>query len=167
VCLRLFAGWPAPETLTGALHRIYPCYQLLSLLILGFSMFRVRHLPILNQILALSVLMVLIPPINFDYTLISIYLPWAMLLYALSKPGCQFGARIAAVIMVLCAIIFTSQYYLVVGPWNELGGQVKTLALLGLLFISWACPLATKALEDSQAPVTQGAINVSVRATTS
>jgi hypothetical protein len=155
VCLRLLSGWPAPEKMTGILHTAYPYYQFLSLLILGFSLFRVRQMPILNQILALSVLMVLIPPMNFDYTLISIYLPWSMLLFALVKPGVHFDARIAALIMVLCAIIFTSQYYLVVGRWTDLGGQVKTVALLGLLFISWTYQLSTEAFENSQARTEQ------------
>jgi hypothetical protein len=42
----------------------------------------IRKVPLLNQIVALAVLCVLLPPLSFDYTLIQLYFPCALLIFA-------------------------------------------------------------------------------------
>lgn len=47
----------------------------------GFAVWllRIRRLPIINQVLCLTIATILLPPVSYDYTLLHLYAPWAML----------------------------------------------------------------------------------------
>ena len=47
----------------------------------GFAVWllRIRRLPLINQVLCLSVATILLPPVSYDYTLLHLYIPWALL----------------------------------------------------------------------------------------
>ena len=46
---------------------------------------RIRYLPLLNQIQALTIASILLPPTSHDYTLLHLYIPWSLLvLYTLA-----------------------------------------------------------------------------------
>jgi hypothetical protein len=142
--LRLARGWPAPGTLNGPLVHAYPYYIVLALAILLASLYRLRELPTLNQIFGISALIVLLPPYNADYTLVMIYIPWAMLLSALSVGPILLHSSAAKVLMACCAVIFTTQFYLLFGYDAEMtgiGGQIKAVATIIILAISVTCPL--------------------------
>jgi hypothetical protein len=94
--------------------------------------------------------MVLISPINNDYTLIAIYIPWGILLLTLSRPDCAIPFKPGCWLMILCALIFTPQSYLLVG-FSAFGAQVKTLALSAVLLISVMYPLPVSILDKSRA----------------
>jgi Glycosyltransferase family 87 len=142
--LRALAGWPRPEALAATIRRIYPYYQALAVAIFVAAIVRLRNLPTLNQVFGIFVLMLLISPVNYDYTLIAMYIPWAILLLTLSRPGCALPPHAASLLMICCAILFTSQYYLLFGYWASFGGQVKTLALLAILIVSAIYPLPSR-----------------------
>jgi hypothetical protein len=150
--IRILSGWPLQETLTATIRRVYPYYMVTAALIFCTSVYRLYRLPTLNQIFGISVLMILISPINNDYTLIAIYIPWAMLLLALSRPDCAIPFKPGCCLMLLCAVIFTPQSYLLVG-YSAFGAQVKTLALLAILLISVIYPLPMAMLDKSPSPV--------------
>jgi hypothetical protein len=121
-------------------------------LIFCTSVYRLYRLPTLNQIFGICVLTILISPINNDYTLIAIYIPWAILLYALSRPDCEIPFKPGCRLMLLCAVIFTPQSYLLIG-YSAFGAQVKTLALLAILVISVICPLPVPSLDKASKTV--------------
>jgi hypothetical protein len=142
--LRLGMGWPDSSALTEPLVRAYPYYALLAGAILAGSVYKLCKLPILNQIFGLTILTVLIPPYNYDYTLIALYIPWAILLVALSRKGCSFSGSAVCAIMLACAVVFTSQYYLLFGTEENpigFGGQIKCVALAAILLVSVCVPL--------------------------
>ena len=90
---------------------------------------RIRNLPLLNQVLALSVAAILFPPVSFDYTLLNLYAPWALLvLFTLQAPHARGLTPMFACLAVLLAP--TSELIL---HGVALGAQLKSLALLALL----------------------------------
>ena len=116
-------------------------------MILVSAAYKLWKLPILNQIFGLTVLTVLVPPYNYDYTLIAIYIPWAILLVALSKKGPSLSGSAVCLIMLACAVVFTSQYYLLFGTEDDpigFGGQIKCVALVAILLVSVCVPLPMK-----------------------
>jgi hypothetical protein len=126
-----------------------PYYLLSAAPIIAVSLYRFRILPVLNRIFGLSVLIVLVSPKNHKYTLIAMYIPWAILLLALSRPRCRIPPAVASWLMICCAIIFTSQFYLLFGLSTSLGAQVKTLALCAILIVSAVCPLPATEFDES------------------
>jgi hypothetical protein len=145
--IRVAEGWPLQEATLPAIRRAYPYYQFFAIAIFAASVIRLRKLPVLNQMFGLFTLMIWISPINFDYTLIDIYVPWAMLLLALSRPGCRLPSWPTYSLMVACAVLFTSQYYLLVGYSLCLTPAVKTFGLLAILIVSVTYPLPTNMKE--------------------
>jgi hypothetical protein len=83
----------------------------------------------------------LIPPVNNDYTLVALYIPWAMLLTVLSRNGSTVPLWPATVLMVCCAVIFTSQAFLKIGFFFNLNSVMKISALSVILIVSVSYPL--------------------------
>lgn len=110
---------------------------------------RVRHMALANQIVILSVCMVLLPPTSFDYTLVQLYGAWAVL-SCVAVRAAAHGKRVRglAAAMILLAIVFTPQN--LVGPGRSYGGPAKSLALLALLILA-TCHSFTEAPAANQA----------------
>lgn len=90
----------------------------------------IRKLPVINQVICLTIATVLLPPVSYDYTLLHLYLPWALLLLlAVESRGRNVPGLTAA--MVCCAIVFAPVTELIVHG-RSFGGQVKACALVGL-----------------------------------
>ncbi len=101
-----------------------------------FYLTSIRRLPVLNQILALSSLSILLPYVSFDYTLLHLFAPFALLVVVLATDGAD-GRLVLTKRQLLClllpfAVIFTPQSYLVYHVVGY-GAQVKTLALLAVI----------------------------------
>ena len=92
----------------------------------------IRKLPVINQIICLTVATIALPPVSYDYTLLHLYLPWALLLLAAVESRDVPGLTAA---MVCCAIVFAPVTELIVQE-QSYGGQVKALALVGLGLIA-------------------------------
>lgn len=115
-------------TLRGLVRLYLPCSAAAGIALWWFG---IRKLPLVNQILALSVVAVLLPVISHDYTLIHLYAPFAMLvLIGVSQWRKGLSAAFACF-----AVLFTTQDYLVHHDVRY-GGQLKALTLIVLLIIS-------------------------------
>jgi hypothetical protein len=149
--VRAAAGWPLKGPSLNALVRgALPYYFVLCGLVCIVAFYRMRTLPALNQIFGLVVLTVLISPTNYDYTLIAMYIPWAILLLTLGRPGCAIPIPVATSLMICCSVLFTSQFYLLFGLSTAFSGPVKTLALCTILIVSTIYPLPASALDESR-----------------
>ena len=94
---------------------------------------RVRKLPALNQMLALAIFTVLLPPVSFDYTLLVLYAPWALLVLSTLAHGSRADSPGQA--FVALAVVFAPESECIVRG-VALGSQVKTLALVWLLVLA-------------------------------
>ena len=119
------------------LVRPYTWFVAVACLALYFG--RIWKLPLANQILILSVLSVSIPPVSYDYTLVSLYAPLAILcILALRLPDDE--QRILIPYFMLFAAILTPQSYIIFHG-ARYGAQVRVLCLLGLLVLALRKPL--------------------------
>jgi hypothetical protein len=109
---------------------------------------RIRHLPMLNQILAVTICAVTLPPLSMDYTLAHLLVPFGLLcVYAAHL---WRTARIAAGLracLLCCAFVFTTAAY-----WNlryPLSSACRAMALLLLLLVALRYPFSWLELDTS------------------
>ncbi len=102
----------------------------------------IRHLPVTNQVLALTVAAILLPPVSVEYTLMHLYLPWAMLVFiALQGRESQSAARGPLLLaFVLLGVLLSPLTELWLLGWG-LAGELKAVLLLLLFAISLKIPL--------------------------
>lgn len=97
---------------------------------------RLRRLPLANQLVALSVSLVLLPPTSFEYTLTEMYGAWGVLVW-LAVTGAANGREVPGLRAALgvMAVLFSP---LRLVTWNGVGygGQLQCGLLLGLLVIA-------------------------------
>jgi hypothetical protein len=100
---------------------------------------RIRRLPLLNQLVCLCVCSILLPPTSHDYTLLHLYLPWGLLvLYALD--AARAGRRVEGLqtAFVCFAILMSAESELIVHA--GFSGQLKAVTLVVLLVTSLRKP---------------------------
>ena len=121
-------------------HLLLGYMTCISLIMLLLFFVRIRKLPRANQLLILSVCSVTLPPTSFDYTLIQLYAPWAVLVLIAvraSAAGTQIpGLRVA---FALLALIFTPTNIVFVHG-AAYSAQLKSLLLLTLLILALVNP---------------------------
>lgn len=106
---------------------------------------RIRKLPVINQVLALSTASVLLPPISHDYTLMHLYAPWAMLvLLSLSTPWRGMG-----IAFTCFALLFTPQSFLIIHSVRY-AGEFKAIVLLLLLVVALCFPFGEGMAEPAE-----------------
>jgi hypothetical protein len=93
---------------------------------------RVRHLPFLNRVVFLTVAMVSLPPVSFNYTLVHLYLPMLLLLSAVSMPRTPATAKAALALLMFVMLPLAALW--VFGPLPT--GLMQSAALLALLLLS-------------------------------
>jgi hypothetical protein len=127
------------------LPRVYFAYAAVAAL--GFAALyglRIRKMPLLNQVFALSALSVTLPFVSYDYTLVHMFAPCALFLLFLVRDAATgiapITGRQALAFLIPCAVLFTPQSYLLIHGIG-FGGQVKTTALLGLTAAAVLIPL--------------------------
>ncbi len=110
---------------------------------------RLRRLPLLNQMVALACCVLVLPPLSGDYTLVHLYVPFALLLLTTIRQQQAGLGETFFLIRIFCyfAILFTPQSYLFRGTVGYggtagFGGQVKAIVLVALLAESLVRPLA-------------------------
>lgn len=111
-----------------------------ALLGLGLYFLYIRRLPLLNQVLALYLAAVILPPMSHHYTLMHLYLPWALLvLFAIdgARRGRHTPGLLAA--FICFGILFSPQSEFI---WKgaSASGQIKAVVLLALWYISIKFP---------------------------
>ncbi len=118
-----------PKVLTG-----YMAFVASTGLVLYFA--QIRKLPVLNQITCLYVIAILFPPTSHDYTLIHLYVPWALLvLYIIDSRRVGIPTPNMMPGFLCLAVAFASENELV---FHRMGfsAQVKCVALMAFLVIS-------------------------------
>jgi hypothetical protein len=106
-------------------------------------------LPLLNQFTALTLLCILLPYVSYEYTLMHVYLVFAVILIFLIQNGNASEFRLYRARLNLMMICFA----VIIGPLAILArehyqGQIKCLALLALLAIIVATPMPSSLFDD-------------------
>ncbi len=117
--------------------------KVLSLYLLAVGSFgillyflRIRRLPLLNQILSLSVVAVLLPPTSHDYTLMHLYVPFVLLvLYAVDKSKKSLSERVFTAYFICFGILFSFESE-AIHSGAAFSAQIKCLALIALLALA-------------------------------
>ena len=96
--------------------------------------FWIRRLPMLNQVLALTVCALVLPPLSADYTLIHLLFPFSLLcLYAIFCQRNRMDAPGLKTCFLCFAPIFSFQTYL---TWRyRYSCEFRTIALVVLLVV--------------------------------
>lgn len=117
---------------------------------LAIYFFRIRNLPYTNQVLCLSIACILLPPTSYDYTLLSLYTPWALLVLV-CVDAYRSGRRLPglSIAFVLFGSLMSSQGEFI-SHGDRLGGQIKavTLCLLLLWALRYRFPLSSELNES-------------------
>jgi hypothetical protein len=112
---------------------------------------RLRHLPLLNQFMGLTLCSLLLPYISYEYTLVYVYLMWAAFLYYLLtdvKVGAATLSRARMNLMMSSfAVVFAPLSFLVLKT-SGCSGQLKSLVLLILLALIIATPMPSSLFRD-------------------
>ncbi len=124
-------------TMIGMWYHVYTLGWLVAMVALVWYF---RRMPILNCVFAVFIVQVLAPGVSFDYTLLYMYIPWAMFVIFFlledvysGRVGIQLWKILA--ILIACAILFTPQQcYMVLNGRVGFAGQFKALTLLFLLW---------------------------------
>lgn len=134
------------KALTLHLHPDYfrwarPYSIIIGLTSVALYFLRMWRLPVSNQVLALSVLSVTMAPVSYDYTLLNLY-PAFLLVVVLVLQAARRGAGVPYIrtYMVLFAMIFTPQSYIVIGGVRY-GAELRAVCLLMMLVLSLRTPL--------------------------
>ncbi len=102
---------------------------------------RIGHLPLFNQILALTVVSVLLPPVSHDYTLLHLYTPFVMLTLGMLTTPLDGQERLLATALLACfLLLFSAENYLIYDGLR-FAGQVKAGVLMILFTIALRSPL--------------------------
>ena len=127
---------------TSALHDIVPAYMVIAAVSMTLLyLFRVLRLPVINQLTVLTIAMVYLPPISYDYTLQVLFLPWTMLaLVIIQRSSLSLPAlRGELLAMVLFALILAPELFLIHHTYNH-SGTLKSLCLGALLLLACLTP---------------------------
>ena len=131
-CVLLFR--PAMQQYPPQLFNAYVVIGALAGIALYF--FQIRHLPLINQVLCLCIASILLPPVSYDYTLMHLYIPWAMLvLFAQEQWRSGRTAAGLTAAFVLLAFLFAPESEFICQS-VRFGGQLKALALIALMAVS-------------------------------
>jgi hypothetical protein len=113
--------------------------------------FRIRYMPLINQVLCLTVASILLPPTSYDYTLMHLYIPFALLaLYAQDRaqsPNPIPGLTSAFACLAILVSPETEFIYHGIG----FAGQIKAIVLIALFGIGLRYPFADRATPPRQA----------------
>jgi hypothetical protein len=134
----LVPSHPGFRIVPPTFERAVRVYSVLAAL--GFAaiyLLRLRRMPLLNQFMAFTIFSVLLPYVSYEYTLVHIYLVFAVLLIFLLQDGNAlphvFSPAKLNVTMICFAILFAPLAYL---AHEMCQGQVKAIALVALLGVA-------------------------------
>ena len=130
----LFSASPA------VLNSVFTAYCVAAIA-LGLLLYflRIRKLPMLNQLLALTICAVLLPPYSVDYTLIHLFVPCGLLcIYAANRWRHGQQPSDLGLCFTCFAMIFTIGTYFTAG--YRFGSQVRMAALAVLLIATLRNP---------------------------
>ena len=131
------------KVLTIGLHvnidAIFAAYLPVAALIASaLYFFRMWRLPLLNQVLALVLCMVLLPPFSADYTLLHLCAPIALLMLGLTAGKYRsLNPRVAYAMMTCVGLLFALESYVIVGGVLYAAQLKSVVALVFLGLVLW------------------------------
>jgi hypothetical protein len=135
---RVWVPLPPPEKLAHALS-VY----LVSAAVVATALYFLRavRLPLINQVIFLSVAAITLPPVSFDYTLLHLYFGWLLLVFlAVRAWQTQRVTPRGVWPAFLCYMVLMSpQNEFIVGG-QRIEGQIKCVALLALAAVALRVP---------------------------
>lgn len=150
--IALFArllGQPASHTLLSITLRLYMGAAAIAGLALYFGL--IRKLPMLNQVLALTVCAVLLPPLSADYTLLELLLPFGLLcLYAAETCGSDVAPDLAPIFGCF-ALLFGWETFLTLH--YAFDRPLRAVILTALLVLVLRQPLPWQRLDRAETTV--------------
>jgi len=126
---------PGPEALARMLAVYLPLFALVGV-VLYFTL--IRRLPVINQVLCLFIASILLPPVSYDYTLIHLYAPWALLLLFTVETRDRFTPGLTAAFT--CFAILLAPETEIILHKHSFGGQIKAITLVALMVIALRKP---------------------------
>ncbi len=130
------ALFPAVRQSTLAPHALSVYLLVAASLGTVLYFWKIRNLAVYNQVLALSVASVVLPPTSHDYTLLHMYIPWALLVICAldsEKRRVRISGLMSA--FVCFAILFAPETEFIVYG-RSYGGQIKALTLIALFLLA-------------------------------
>ena len=142
-CIKLLAHYVKfPDAKLPSLLRVYlACAALVGVTVYFIW---IRKLPVLNQVFCLCVASIFLPPVSFDYTLLHLYVPWAMLVFLACRTWAAPPRGMA--IAFVCLAILTSIQTEFILRGSVRGGQIKAVVLVILFVVALRNPFKT--IED-------------------
>ena len=130
-----------PHTAQGPLYTPWFYGYMAVAAIAGLIIYqlRIRTLPRANQILALTVASILLPPVSGDYTLVHLYIPWAALVLVSVSLKNVNGLQ-GRTLSFICMAFLMAPESLVFVHGLRVAGQLKAIVLLLLFIIALVCP---------------------------
>jgi Glycosyltransferase family 87 len=120
---------------------IRPYTWLLAVVCLVLYFGRIWRLPLVNQILSLSILSICVAPVSYDYTLLTLYAPLTILcISALNVPD-KHQLTLVPFFLLFAAILTPLNFVIIHGA--VFGAQLRVLLLVALLAIALSRPLVT------------------------
>ena len=112
---------------------------------------RIRSMPVLNQVIALTTCSVLMPPVSYDYTLVHLLVPCGLLcVYAATTGRLASPTKGVTPALICFSVIFTWGTFLNID--GRVAGQVRAVAMLALIGVVLRYPFAGL---SEQAPKTE------------
>jgi hypothetical protein len=119
---------------------------------------RIRTLPRVNQILALTVASIMLPPVSGDYTLVHLYIPWGVLVLVTISLKDAHKVRGLVLSFVCMAFLMAPESFAVIYG-IRIAGQLKAIVLLILFIVSITYPFEEPASNsDDVLPLTRPGI---------
>jgi glycosyl transferase family 87 len=111
----------------------------LAVVMLTLYFVRIRKLPVVNQLLIVTVASILLPPTSYDYTLLQLYAPFIILVFVMIDSAQKIPGLFP--VFVLLGLIFTpTNFFFYSG--HGASGQIKCLLLLALMTIALIYPFS-------------------------
>ncbi|HEY0307058.1 MAG TPA: glycosyltransferase family 87 protein [Acidobacteriaceae bacterium] len=112
---------------------------------------RVRHMPFINRVLFLTICMVALPPVSYDYTLVHLCIPFALFTLAAVRAAGQQDSQPGMLPALVCfAVLFTPQLFLFYDTLH-LNGLLKSAAMATLVVLLARYPIYGAELSDEDA----------------
>lgn len=135
-----------PLPIVGKILSLYLSIAAIGGLLLFFL--RIRFLPLLNQIVCLTIALVFLPPVSFEYTLLHLFVPLALLVL-LTVESCRLGQTVPGLKFALgCFVVLLAFIPEIIYRGHSYGGQIKAVFLLILFAIALRYPLALTSPPD-------------------
>lgn len=126
---RLQTTMPRPDRLAPYLTAYL---AIMTCVGVALYVFRIRKLPAINQVLCLTVAMLLLPPTSYDYTLMHLYAPWA-LLSLVAVRAWRERVRVPGLLpAMVCFGVLMAPETEIISRGESLGGPIKAVTLLVL-----------------------------------